>query len=208
MNTSTTSTTSTTTTRAVDTKDLAMRLEQATAADTAKGMFFNGALSAVERALGPEARERCRKASGERSWVDFFSYPISGFLKLSFAAAELLTPELGAYDKAFRNLGQQAAEDLLATSVGKTLLNLAGGDPQRMLSSLPTAYKTAVSYGDRKAEAAGDKHCVVVMIRDFMPHPYQEGVLQGFIHAMGISHAEVKGRRIAQLDANYDISWE
>ncbi|MBI3182649.1 MAG: DUF2378 family protein [Myxococcales bacterium] len=192
----------------IDAADLRIRLSMATPADTAKGMFFNGVLSAVERLVGPEARERCRKAGGEKKYIDFFNYPIAEFLPIAFTAASLLSEKLGGYEAAFRRLGQQAVEDFLSSTVGKTLLLLAGSDPRRLLSAAAGAYRTAVSYGERSTEFLSEKRCYFKVKRDFMPHPYHEGVFLAVIESLGAKQVKVVGRRIGPLDAYYDISWE
>lgn len=193
---------------AIGENDLQLRLSLAQPSDTCKGMFFNGALGAVERTLGQAAREQCRAAGGEKKCVDFFNYPIAGFLQLSFVAAELLEEKVGSYDEAFRSLGQQAVDDFLASTVGKTLLMLAGKDPTRLLRSCPSAYRTAVSYGERKVEFTSERSCVFSMRRDFMPHPYHEGVFAQVIRALGVANVRVVGKRTGPLDADYAISWE
>lgn len=189
-------------------QDLASRLDWTTPADTVKGMLFNGLLGAVERQLGLAARERCRKASGEDEFIDFFGYPVASFLKLLYAAAEQFTPKLGSRDAALRALGRQAVNDIMASRVGQTVLLLADGSPRRMLFTLPSAYRTAVSYGDRNADVASETHGFFVMKRDFMPIPYQEGFLEAAIQALGITRVQVKGRPLGTLDASYEISWE
>lgn len=188
--------------------DLAARLDRATPADTAKGMLFNGVLNAVERQLGLEARELCRQATGEDEFIDFFGYPVATFLKLSYAAAELLSAKLGGRDAALRALGKQAVDDIMASRVGQTVLVLADGSPRRMLFTLPSAYRTAVSYGDRNAELASENRGYFMMKRDFMPVAYQEGFLAAAIQALGITRVRVKGRPLGPLDASYEISWE
>lgn len=184
--------------------DLAVRMALATTADTAKGMFFNGVLDAVEKMLGEDAREQCRKASGERKFIDFFNYPIAQFLPMAFTAARLLQPKVGGVDKAFFRLGHQAIEDFLNSGVGKTLLVLAGKDPGRLLAAAPSAYKTAVSYGERRLEQRNG-HFVLVVRRDFMPPSYHEGVLVAVLKAMGVADPLVHGRSVGVLDTDYEV---
>jgi len=109
---------------AISARDLPERLSLAGAGQTVKGMLCNAALQAVSTLLDRRAAETCRAASGERRFIDFFSYPVSSFLRLSFTAAELSRSKLGGYDAAFRTLGKQAVDDFLSTAVGKTLRSL------------------------------------------------------------------------------------
>jgi uncharacterized protein (TIGR02265 family) len=192
----------------LDEDDLALRLSLASADDCAKGMFFNGALNALATLGGPGVADQCRQASGIRKYVDFFNYPISSFLNLSFTAAKLMERELGGYSAVFHRLGAQAVTDFLSSSVGKTLLLLAGKDARRLITILPGAFKTSVTYGERSAEFSGHGQCVFTMRRDFMPHPYHEGVLKTVLEAMGVANVRVAGHRTGPLDATYQISWD
>ncbi|MHB8872525.1 MAG: TIGR02265 family protein [Myxococcaceae bacterium] len=188
--------------------DLSIRVGLATPKDTCKGMFFNGMLVAVGTLAGESARVRCLAETGERKFVDFFNYPITSFLPAAFSAAESLEGSSGGWESAFRRLGRQAVDDFLATAVGKTLLMLAGSDPRRLLSALPSAFKTCVSYGDRAVTYRSAKECTFVVKRDFMPHPYHEGVLLAVIEHIGVRQVKVEGSRTGVLDADYVISWE
>lgn len=192
----------------LDFDDLDVRLNLTTAEDCAKGMFFNGALSAIATLGGSAAADQCRAASENRKYIDFFNYPITSFLKLTFTAASLLHRDLGGYGPVFHKLGAQAVQDFLATPVGKTLLLLAGKDPKRLLTILPGAFKTAVTYGDRAADFPAPGQAHFTMKRDFMPHPYHEGVLKTVLEAMGVANVRVTGHRTAPLEVTYHITWE
>jgi len=191
----------------LDELDLAQRLAHATAKDTCKGMFFNGVLLATERLVSVDARKALFAKAGGKKFVDFFNYPITDFLPLAFGAVELLLPKEGGWEAGFRRLGRQATDDFLGTAVGKTLLLLANDDARRLMSSLPSGYKTAVSYGERQVIWGGPKACTFKMRRDFMPHPYHEGVVEQVLQAVGANDVKVGGRRVGQLDTDYDVSW-
>jgi len=192
----------------VSTADLEGRLSLAAPGDTVKGVLCNAALSAVGRVLDPSAADSCRAASGERRFIDFFNYPIASFLRLSFTAAELSRSKLGGLDAAFRTLGKQAVDDFLSTAAGKTLRSLGNSNPHRLLATLPSAYRTALNHGERHIQLATEGRCVLKMRRDFLPHPYHEGVLAALLSSLGLGVAQVIGRRVGVLDADYEITWE
>lgn len=192
----------------VSTTDLEGRLSLAAPGDTVKGVLCNAALSAVGRVLDPSAADSCRAASGERRFIDFFNYPIASFLRLSFTAAELSRSKLGGLDAAFRTLGKQAVDDFLSTAAGKTLRSLGNSNPHRLLATLPSAYRTALNHGERHIQLATEGRCVLKMRRDFLPHPYHEGVLAALLSSLGLGVAQVIGRRVGVLDADYEITWE
>lgn len=193
---------------AVSARDLEDRLAHVTSAETVKGVLCNAALAAVEAVLDRKAADTCRAASGERRFIDFFTYSIGSFLKLSFTAAELSRSKLGGYDAAFRTLGKQAVDDFLSTAAGKTLRSLGSRDPHRLLATLPSTYRAALNHGERQVQLAGEHRCVLQMRGDFLPHPYHEGVLGTMLSSLGLGPVQVMGKRVGVLDADYEITWD
>jgi uncharacterized protein (TIGR02265 family) len=183
-------------------------LSLATPADTARGMFFNGLLEAVRELGGEEARMKCYVAAGERKFVDFFSYPVADLMKAIFTATELLAPKLGGRETVLRQLGRRATDDFLNSTVGKTMLALAGTEPHRVLAAVPNACRASLSYGERTMERLGDKQARMIARRDFLPMHYVEGILTSAVEQSMARNVVVRGRRIGPLDVDYDISWD
>ncbi|MBF5046099.1 TIGR02265 family protein [Aggregicoccus sp. 17bor-14] len=190
------------------TDEFAERSAQAEPSDQCRGLFYNGALNAVRHMAGPEASERCRAAGGEKKPVDFFNYPVTGFQRLCLQAIQELGPKLGSGEKVLQLLGKQAVDDFLVSTAGKTLLLLANTDPKRLVSNLPSGFRACVTYGERTVLWSSPKQCTIAMKRDFMPHPYHEGVLHTVLTTLGAKGVQVKGKRTGVVDADYDISWE
>jgi uncharacterized protein (TIGR02265 family) len=175
--------------------------------DTCRGMFFNGLLEAVYALGGEEARTKCFAASGEKKFVDFFSYPVAYFMRALFTAADQLGPRHGGRDAVMRQLGRRATEDFLHSTVGRTMMALAGTDPHRLLASFPSAYRASLSYGERSVEKLGDRQARLKARRDFLPLAYNEGVLRAALEQSTARDLVVQGRRLATLDVDYDITW-
>lgn len=193
----------------IDQDDLAQRVALATTADTCKGMFCNGLFQAVARSKGEAGTEQLKDMAGGRKFVDFFNYSIAEFLPLAWVAAELVGggKSPAQLEAGIRSLGRQATDDFLGTAVGKTLLLLSGSDPRRLMNSLSSGYKTAVSYGTRTVNWHGPSRCTFMVRRDFMPHPYHEGVLMQVLTAVGGKQVQARGLRVGLLDVDYEISW-
>jgi uncharacterized protein (TIGR02265 family) len=176
--------------------------------DTARGMFFNGAVDAVRVLAGEEVAQRCRETSGERKHVDFFSYPVSSFLKMCQAAVREVGPKLGGCEQVLRKIGEQSTRDFLSSMAGKTALLLAGNNVKRLLAQVPSSYRAAVSYGERTILWTGETSGRFTIHHDFMPPAYHEGVLRGVLAAVGVKNIRVRGRLTGPLDSEYEISWE
>jgi uncharacterized protein (TIGR02265 family) len=187
--------------------DLGARLALAMPQDTARGLFFNGVVSAVRALGGDAAVERCLAASGERAFADFASYPVASFMKLAYVAAQVMGPRYGGFDGALRRMGVQATTDFLSSAAGKTLLLLAAGSPKRLLGNLHSGYRAAVSYGERTVSWLDETSGIFTMKRDFMPPPYHEGTLQAVIEAVGGKQVQVRGWQRGLLDTDYTLSW-
>ncbi len=175
--------------------------------DTCRGMFFNGMFEAVRVLGGEDVRAKCHAAVGGKKFVDFFSYPLAEFLRATFTAADLLGPKLGGREAVLHQLGQRAMEDFLGSTIGKTLMALAGKEPHRLLASLPNSYRAAVSCGERSVERLGDRQARLVARRDFMPLAYNEGVISVAMRESTARDILVKGRRVGPVDVEYDIRW-
>ena len=182
-------------------------LSLATPADTARGMFFNGLLEAVRVLGGEEARGKCHTVAGGKKFVDFFNYPVSDLMKAIFTATDLLAPKLGGRDAVLRQLGRRATDDFLSSTVGKTMMALAGTDPHRLLAAFPNACRASLSYGERSVERLGDRQARLIARRDFLPLPYNEGILTAAVEQSRARVVVVQGRRLGPLDVDYDISW-
>lgn len=192
---------------AVPAPNLEQLLTFTTPMDTCRGMFFNGLLDAVHALGGDEARARCFAAAGEKRFVDFFSYPMTDFIRAVFTAVELLAPEHGGHDAVMRQLGRRATEDFLHSTVGKTMMALAGTEPFRLLSSFPSAYRASLSYGERSVTRLGEQRVRLSVRRDFMPVEYNEGVLRAAMAQSTARELHVEWHRLAPLDVDYDIRW-
>jgi len=180
----------------------------ATPTDTARGMFFNGALEVVRKQGGNELVQHCREATGERNHVDFFNYPVESFLKLCLAAVEAVGPRLGGCEATLRWIGEQSAKDFLSSMAGKTMILLAGNQLTRILTQLPSGYRTAVSYGERSLVCSAQNSGRFVIQGDFMPPAYHEGILRGVMLTMQVRDFQIQGRATGPLDSEYEITWK
>jgi uncharacterized protein (TIGR02265 family) len=171
-------------------------------------MFFRSVVE-VMRALGDEAAvERCLRECGERRFVDFTSYPTSSFLRLLWTSAWLLKDGYGDFEGALRALGRRSATDFFASATGRPLQTLLGGNPRRLVDSLPMAYAVASSTSHGGCHVtSGDRMAVVSLERDFLPRAYVEGALASALEVVGARAPRVKGRSSGPLTSEYVLTW-
>ena len=186
---------------------LARREALALPGELARGMFFQATLEAV-RALGDEeAVRRCLEASGEERFVDFFNYPVATHLRVLFTAAQQLQGRCGSLEEALRQLGLRAGVHFMRCVAGMALLLVSRWEPRRLVDGLPSVYRAAVSYGKRSVMWTGPASGRLLMQREFMPYPFQEGVLAGVLEGGKARGVQVRGRQLSTLDSEYDVSW-
>ncbi|WP_224243452.1 DUF2378 family protein [Hyalangium gracile] len=183
-----------------------------TPSDTVRGLFINGVLAVVRHHGGDAALKECFQLLGdkrfERSFVSFSSYPTADFVRVLVAASQVLSPQFGSPDATARHLGAATVRDFLDSMAGKTLMLLSGGEPQKMLANIPSAYRAASSFGERTVVAKGEKSAVVTFKHDFMPLAHTEGVLLAVLQASHARNPQVRSRSLGTLDSEYDVSWE
>ncbi|AKI98483.1 uncharacterized protein (TIGR02265 family) [Archangium gephyra] len=189
-------------------RDLAWRMAQATAEDTARGVMFKGTLEAV-RGLGDESAVRhCLEASGEEHFVDAFSYPIRSLLRMLACAARQLAPRYGGGEAALRALGRRTKADYLSSPLGRVVKVLTHGSPRRMMESAPDIHRQTRSFGKLSVEWTGLSSGRVVSRGDFLPAACQEGVLEELLCATGGRRAWVKREWVDGLDGGFAFAWE
>jgi uncharacterized protein (TIGR02265 family) len=190
-----------------DPKDLERRIAATTPQDTVRGLTLNALFDAIEEHLGREAAVALDPArKGHRT--EFFAYPVSDFLRISFAAADRMEKKLGGVDAVFDAFGYRTTANVLGSMVGATILALAGRNGLRaLLGQAPTVYRSAVSYGERRVDWVGERHARFVFERDFLVPAYHVGVFRGALDAMGARAERLEGRATGPLSAVYDVAW-
>jgi uncharacterized protein (TIGR02265 family) len=190
-------------------RQLRHRMAMASPTDTARGMFFNGALEVARALGGSEAADRCQQVLGEKRFIDFLNYPIADLLQLSLEILRLIGPRAGGGAGVLRRMGAQAARDFLASAPGRTMLMLTDKNPRRLLNQFPASYRTVVGFGERRVVwSVNDRTGLVLAQRDFMPPAYTKGLLQGVLESVGAKGVNVSGRPTGVLDSEYEVSWE
>jgi uncharacterized protein (TIGR02265 family) len=191
----------------VDRNDLEKRIAAATSSDTTRGLNFNTVFGLVTELLGKDAA-RGIDPQEKGSRVDFFSYPVADYLAMAWDAADLLEPRLGGIDAFFQEVGRRTIRGFLASLLGKTVFAMAGRDPRRIISSGPAGYRSAVGYGERRAEFLGERSARMVFERDFMPAVFHSAVIQAALEPTEARNVRVTGRDTGFLSSEYQIDWD
>jgi uncharacterized protein (TIGR02265 family) len=187
--------------------DLERRLAECTDADTSRGLNFNRLFDLVRDRLGDAAARAC-DTQGKGSRVDFFSYPVSDYLRIAWRAAGLLQGPLGGMDAFWTELGRRTVKGFLSSVLGRTIFAIAGRDPRRFIAAGPSGYRSAVSYGERRVDWKGEKAARMVFKRDFMVPAFHRSVILTALEASDAKNPRVVAHASGLLDSEYDISWE
>ena len=115
---------------------------------------------------------------------------------------------LGTVDAVFDAFGYRATANVLGSMVGATILALAGKNGVRaLLGQTAMAYRSAVSYGERRVDWLGERHARVTFEHDFLVPAYHVGVFRAALDAMGARPERVEGRATGPLSSVYDVAW-
>jgi uncharacterized protein (TIGR02265 family) len=183
------------------------RMEIAPEGATVRGLIFNAVFKLVTQNLGETAAAELRATIAKKPLVDFFSYPVRDFIQVLYGAGELLAPRYGSVEDAIRACGAAAIGVFFQSSVGKTLTHIIGKrDPKRLLSSSPTAYGTAVSYGQREYSALGERRVRLYFRGDMQPVEFHQGLLEEALRVVGCP-GRVEVNKVSLEEAEYLIEW-
>jgi uncharacterized protein (TIGR02265 family) len=190
-----------------DRRDLEQRVAAATDADTSRGLNFNRLFDMVREHLD-EGAAKAIDPQRKASRTDFFSYPVAEYLRIAWDAADRLEAKLGGVDAVWAELGRRTVTGFLASVLGRTIFAIAGNDARRIVSAVPSGYRSAVSYGERSVEWLGEKRAHMVFRRDFMVPAFHRSVMLAALDASDARNPTVVARATGLLDSEYDISWE
>ncbi|WP_083682218.1 TIGR02265 family protein [Archangium sp. Cb G35] len=176
---------------------------------TIRGFFFNGVLENL-RTLGDEALvRRCLEACGQERFMDFFSYSTDSMFLILSTALPTLAERHGGAEAALRQMGYQASTDFLASVAGRAMMLLAQGrSPKPLISSLPAAFRVAMSYGSVQVEWLGPRQGRINARGSFMSPPFIEGLLLKVLEAAGARGTQATARPSGALDIVCEFSWE
>ncbi len=187
--------------------ELEQRIGVAPESATVRGLIFNSVFKLVTQNLGEHTATELRATIAKKPLVDFFSYPARDFLKVLYGAGELLAPKYGSVPAAIKACGAAAIGGFFQSSVGKTLTHIIGnGDPKRLFSSSPTAYATAVSYGQREYTALTERRVRLHFRGDMQPVEFHQGLLEEALRSTG-HPGRVEARKLGLDEAEYIIEW-
>lgn len=174
---------------------------------TVRGLIFNAVFKLVAQHQGEGAATELRSTISKRPLVDFFSYPLRDFLSVLYDAAERLAPKYGSVEAVIQACGAAAIDGFFQSQVGKTLTHIIGKkDPKRLLSNSPTAYATAVNYGQREYTALGERRVSLHFRGDPQPVEYHQGLLLAALRSVG-HEGRVEVRKLSLDEAEYIIEW-
>jgi uncharacterized protein (TIGR02265 family) len=191
----------------VDRKDLERRIAECRDSDTSRGLNFNRLFDLVRDHIGEEAARRC-DPEGKGARTDFFSYPVSGYLKAAWNAADTLEPRLGSVDAVWAELGRRTVHGFLSSVLGRTIFAISGRDARRIVGAGPAGYRSAVSYGERTVEWRGEKSARMIFRRDFMVTAFHRAVILAALEDSDAENPRVEARALGLLDSEYALSWE
>lgn len=189
-----------------DGDDLDRRIEAATPRDTARGLVFNATFALVAELAGSPAA--CGiDPSGQARRREFFSYPVADYLRVARAALAVLEPRLGPPDRVFWEVGSRCAMRWFASTLGRAMSAITGGDLRRAISSAPVAYRSMISSASPTVEWVAERHARLVYDRDLLPPSFHGGALtRGLLDLAGV-HAKAEARAEGVLGVVVDVRW-
>jgi uncharacterized protein (TIGR02265 family) len=193
-----------------DKSELAQRIAICKPEDTVRGFIFKSVYELVDRRAGSAGLDRMmQQLRVGKMPVDFFSYPAADFLRLLYAATDVLEPHYPSAVDTFRACGASTVTGFFNSYVGNTLMKLIGtGDPKRALSTVGSVYSTLVSYGERDFQELGEKQGVITFRKDMQPVAFHEGSLTEVLRVLcGNNRGTVTGTALALDHARYVLEW-
>ncbi len=183
-------------------------LQRLTPRDTAKGILLKGYLEAYRKQGGEGLYQRCLDLVGEKRLVDFLSYPYAHILKVGLLGAEELAEKMGGVAPYLRAMGRIAVEEYLGSALGKTFLAMVHPTPRAMLSPLPVAIRTLLSFGERSLVVVSPSEVRLECRGDYSPPEANAGAIEAIVKATNALEVDVQVRRLGGLDYDITAKWK
>jgi uncharacterized protein (TIGR02265 family) len=173
-----------------------------------RGVVFNSVLEVVRQLGDEQAVEHCTQVTGEPRFMDFFNYPYSSLIKMTYAAGRALGDKYGGFDKAMWQMGSQAASSFYSSAAGRAVLVLGRGGPTRLIDTIVNAFQMVVKGAEVSTMLTGPKSAILIYKRDFLPRPYLEAGLVTTFAAAKMHGIRIQTRPTGPLDTEYDLTWD
>ena len=189
-------------------EELLQRVALLSPDSTVRGFFFNSILEVVQQLGDVSVVSKCLEASNEKSFLDFYNYPTSTFLRLLYTAGRMLGHQHGGFEGALRQIGYQTATKFLSSMAGRALQMIVKGSPGRMLDNLTLAHRTVLKGGNLSVRRLGPQRSLITIERISTPPPFVEGALQCIFEASKAKGVQVRSRPTGLRSAEFELSWE
>jgi uncharacterized protein (TIGR02265 family) len=187
-------------------EELRRRLSLTRPTDTTRGIFCTSVLDVVRRLGGEELAQGCLEACGERRFVELFSYPMSTWLRMTYAAAWGMSERYGGFHQAMWQMGHEGTARFLESSLGKVVKVLVHKDPARLMESLPQVYGM-LSKGRCAVRRPERGSGVLFLGHNLAPPPYTEGGIHALFESATGRKVHVSSRMGEVLSVEYTVTW-
>ncbi len=160
-------------------EELLRRQALAGPSDVVQGMFFGAVAGLVEREAGAERAAALRTSRRfPKRPVPFMRYPAADFLAVVDEAIGELTARKLPYPEALHAVGMGIVETFMEGPVGKLMVSMLGGDPNRMLGGGPSAYAATFSFGKREYVRRSESEGAFRFSRELLGPEISRGILK------------------------------
>jgi len=187
--------------------DTAERLARLKPADTIKGLFINRYLEVFRSHAGDAFVARCYAVMGHPHFFDLINYPYSVLVRLGPLASRELVPKFGSVHRWLWELGREATDGYLSSTLGRAFLATFRPSPKTMLTGMPWAIATCFTFGKRTVIFTGESSAIFRCRFEYSPAPANAGAVQCAVEASGGRDVRVEINPFDVFNYDLEISW-
>lgn len=185
--------------------DLDARKALATNSLVVRGVLVQQVVEVVREHAGEEAtRGFARAMQGKAA---FASVGALEFLELLAEALDEVSPHGVTPDRFYEEIGRRSVFSIRGTTIGRTMVSMAAGDPVRLFESLGSGPSILVAFGERKVLEVTRGKVRIAFTGSILPPRILAGMYCAMAEGVGAREAQCTSTEPAPGNTEHVITW-
>lgn len=188
-----------------DSAELVRRKALARDGQVVRGVLVRHVVDRVRELAGEEAARAC--APHLHGKLAFAAIAATDFLDLLGAATERVAAHGVGLEALCGEVGRRAVLSLRETTLGRTFVTMAEGDPLKIFTSLGAGPSILVAFGERRVLETSPGRVRIAFSGSLLPPRLFAGMYCAMAEAVGGQEVRCVTREAALGDSEYVITW-
>jgi uncharacterized protein (TIGR02265 family) len=185
--------------------DLQARRGLARSGHTVRSILVQKVFEFVQEVAGEEARATLPGAP--HAHAPFAEVSADWFIDLLALALDRLAPHGVAAHRFYDEIGHRSVLAIRDSTIGRTMVSMASGDPVRLFESLGSGPSILVAYGERKVLEVKRGQARIAFAGSLLPPQIFAGMYRAMAEGVGAQGVQCTSLERALGDTEHLVTW-